>query len=56
MTYRPGTIKKDVKVELPYPRGSNSVAFNDVKRELAAIVHAEHARFVSDERAGKRFD
>jgi ABC-type phosphate/phosphonate transport system ATPase subunit len=48
--------KRDVKIELPYPRDSNSVAFNDVKRQLAEVVHAEHDRFVADERAGKTLD
>lgn len=56
LTYRPGTIKKDVNIGLPYPRDSNSIAFNDVKRDLAQIVHAEHDRFARDERAGKTFD
>jgi NitT/TauT family transport system ATP-binding protein len=56
LTYRPGTIKKDVTIALPYPRDSNSVAFNDVKRDLSEIVHAEHDRFVSDERAGKTLE
>jgi NitT/TauT family transport system ATP-binding protein len=52
LTYRPGTIKQDLTIDLPYPRDSNSVAFNAIKRDLAEIVHAEHERFVSDERAG----
>jgi NitT/TauT family transport system ATP-binding protein len=52
LTYRPGTIKKDISIELPYPRDSNSIAFNDIKRDLAEIVHAEHDRFARDERAG----
>jgi NitT/TauT family transport system ATP-binding protein len=56
LTYRPGTIKRDVRVELPHPRDSNSIAFNEIKRDLSEIVHAEHDRFVSDERAGKTLD
>lgn len=56
LTYRPGTIKEDLTIELPYPRDSNSVAFNGIKRDLAEIVQAEHARFVSDERAGITLD
>ncbi|WP_267548981.1 ABC transporter ATP-binding protein [Rhizobium rhizogenes] len=56
LTYRPGTIKKDIRIELPYPRDTNSVAFNEIKRELAQIVHAEQDRFALDERKGLTLD
>jgi NitT/TauT family transport system ATP-binding protein len=56
LTYRPGTVKRDVKIDLPFPRDSNSTAFNEIKRDLAEIVHAEHDRFTADERAGKTID
>ncbi|MQB41064.1 ABC transporter ATP-binding protein [Rhizobium sp. ICMP 5592] len=56
LTYRPGTIKRDIRIELPYPRDANSVEFNEIKRELAQIVHAEQDRFASDERQGLTLD
>ncbi len=56
LTYRPGTIKKDVAIDLPYPRDSNSVEFNAIKKELASLVHAEHDRFTLDERKGLTLD
>lgn len=56
LTYRPGTIKKDIRIELPYPRDTNSVEFNEIKRELAQIVHAEQDRFALDERKGLTLD
>ncbi|MBB3612529.1 ABC transporter ATP-binding protein [Rhizobium sp. BK602] len=56
LTYRPGTIKKDIAIELPYPRDTNSVEFNEIKRELAQIVHAEQDRFALDERKGLTLD
>jgi NitT/TauT family transport system ATP-binding protein len=51
MTYRPGTIKRDERVDLPRPRDPTTPAFNDRKRELAALVQQEHARFIEGERA-----
>jgi NitT/TauT family transport system ATP-binding protein len=56
LTYRPGTIKQDIRIELPYPRDTNSVEFNKIKRELAEIVHAEQDRFATDERQGLTLD
>ncbi|WP_445680902.1 ABC transporter ATP-binding protein [Radicibacter daui] len=56
LTYRPGTIKRDIRIELPYPRDSNSAAFNEIKKELAQMVHAEHDRFALDERQGLTLD
>lgn len=56
LTYRPGTIKRDISIDLPYPRDSNSVEFNAIKRELASLVHAEHDRFALDERNGLTLD
>jgi NitT/TauT family transport system ATP-binding protein len=56
LTYRPGTIKRDIPILLPYPRDSNSVPFNDIKKELAEMVHTEHERFASDERKGLTLD
>ncbi len=45
MSYRPGTVKKDVTVTLPRPRNPASPEFNDLKRELSAMVMAEQNRF-----------
>jgi NitT/TauT family transport system ATP-binding protein len=50
MTYRPGTIKRDERLDLPRPRDPTAPAFNDRKRELAALVQQEHARFIEGER------
>jgi NitT/TauT family transport system ATP-binding protein len=44
MTYRPGTIKRDQRVELPRPRDPAEPAFNELKRELGRLVMEEQAR------------
>ena len=44
MTYRPGTIKRDERLDLPRPRDPTAPAFNDRKRELAALVLEEQQR------------
>ncbi|WP_137939233.1 ABC transporter ATP-binding protein [Chitinivorax sp. B] len=49
MTYRPGTIKRDVLVDLPRPRDPSSAAFNDLKKELAWLVMEEQQRHQADE-------
>ena len=49
MTYRPGTVKRDQYVAMPRPRDPSSPAFNDLKRELGALVMAEQQRHASDE-------
>jgi NitT/TauT family transport system ATP-binding protein len=56
LTYRPGTIKRDVPISLSHPRDSNSQEFNEIKRELSALVLAEHDRFANDERKGLTLD
>ncbi len=56
LTYRPGTIKRDVTIDLPYPRDSNSPEFNAIKKDLASLVHAEYDRFALDERKGLTLD
>lgn len=50
MTYRPGTIKKDIHVETPRPRDPASVEFNSLKRELTELVMTEQRRHESAER------
>ncbi|WP_431855975.1 ABC transporter ATP-binding protein [Azospirillum sp.] len=49
MTYRPGTIKQDVRVEMPRPRDGASAEFNRLKRDLAQMVMEEQQRFNADE-------
>lgn len=45
MTYRPGTIKRTVRVEITRPRDPASALFNDLKRELGRLVMEEQQRF-----------
>lgn len=52
LTYRPGTIKRDIAVDLPRPRDTSDPAFNDLKRELGALVMEEQQRFSEAERSG----
>ena len=49
MTYRPGTIKRDIVVQLPRMRDPASPEFNALKRELGALVMEEQQRHHSDE-------
>lgn len=44
MTYRPGTIKRDVRIELPRPRDPSAPEFNLLKRELGELVMEEQQR------------
>ena len=50
MTYRPGTIKRDVLVDLPRLRDPASAAFNTLKRELGQLVMEEQQRHHQAER------
>ena len=52
MTYRPGTIKADLRVDMPRPRDSSTAAFNALKREIGEMVMAEQARHEEAERGG----
>ncbi|MDG0815862.1 ABC transporter ATP-binding protein [Bdellovibrio svalbardensis] len=45
MTYRPGTVKKDIAVNIPRPRNPTDTKFNDLKKELTELVMAEQNRF-----------
>ena len=56
MTYRPGTVKRDLTVTLPRPRDPASPEFNALKRELSALVMEEQARHARDEAAGATGD
>lgn len=45
MSYRPGTIKRDIMVEMPRFRNPTSPEFNSLKKELSELVMAEQMRF-----------
>lgn len=45
MSYRPGTVKKDIIVDMPRLRNPTSPEFNDLKRELSELVMSEQMRF-----------
>jgi NitT/TauT family transport system ATP-binding protein len=49
MTYRPGTVKRDVTVALARPRDAAAPGFNDLKRELGLLVMEEQQRHHHDE-------
>jgi NitT/TauT family transport system ATP-binding protein len=49
MTYRPGTVKRDMTVTLPRLRDPASPEFNALKRELGALVMEEQQRHHHDE-------
>lgn len=49
MTYRPGTIKKDISVTMPHPRDPSSAEFNDLKKELSLLVMEEQSRHNQEE-------
>jgi NitT/TauT family transport system ATP-binding protein len=49
MTYRPGTVKRDMLVDLARPRDPSAPDFNELKRELGMLVMEEQQRHHSDE-------
>lgn len=49
MTYRPGTVKRDLLVDLPRLRDPAAAAFNALKRELGQLVMEEQQRHHHDE-------
>lgn len=49
MTYRPGTIKQDILVDIARPRDPASPPFNLLKRELGLMVMEEQERHHRDE-------
>ena len=49
MTYRPGTIKRDLLVEIARPRDPAAPEFNQLTRELGLMVMEEQARHHNDE-------
>ena len=56
MTYRPGTLKRDLRVDLPRPRDVASAGFNELKRELSQMLMEEQNRFAQDEFRGAAVD
>ena len=44
LSYRPGTVKKDVTVTLPRPRDASSEEFGALRRELSLLVMEEQQR------------
>jgi NitT/TauT family transport system ATP-binding protein len=49
MTYRPGTVKRDLMVDLPRLRDPAAAEFNALKRELGQLVMEEQQRHHNDE-------
>ena len=49
MTYRPGTVKRDLAVDIPRPRDPSAPAFNELKKELTGLVMEEQWRHERDE-------
>ena len=56
MTYRPGTIKCDLAIDLPRPRDVSSPAFNALKKELSQLLMEEQDRHQQDEFRGAAVD
>lgn len=49
MTYRPGTVKRDLLVDMPRMRDPAASEFNLLKRELGVLVMEEQQRHHADE-------
>jgi len=49
MTYRPGTIKRDLAIDLGRPRDVASPPFNALKKELSLLLMEEQGRHNQDE-------
>ena len=56
MTYRPGTIKRDLIIDLLRPRDVASTAFNALKKELSQLLMEEQSRHNQDELKGAAVD
>jgi NitT/TauT family transport system ATP-binding protein len=56
MTYRPGTLKRDLAIDLPRPRDVASPAFNALKKELSQLLMEEQSRHNQDEFRGAAVD
>ncbi|BDD91485.1 ABC transporter ATP-binding protein [Pandoraea sp. XJJ-1] len=56
MTYRPGTVKRDMVIDLPRPRDTAGSEFNELKKSLAQMVMEEQMRFAQSEIRGVTAD
>jgi len=56
MTYRPGTVKRDLVIDLPRPRDVASPAFNALKKELSQLLMEEQDRHQQAEFRGAAVD
>jgi NitT/TauT family transport system ATP-binding protein len=56
MTYRPGTVKRDIQVTLPRQRDTSALEFNDLKKLVSELVMEEQMRHASDELRGSTAD
>ena len=56
LTYRPGTLKRDVVVDLPRPRDPAGPEFNALKKELGALLMEEQQRHAEAEYQGAVVD
>jgi len=56
MTYRPGTLKRDIQVDLPRPRDVASPEFNLLKKELSQLLMEEQSRHNQAEFRGAAVD
>jgi NitT/TauT family transport system ATP-binding protein len=56
MTYRPGTLKRDLAIDLPRPRDVASPAFNALKKDLSQLLMEEQTRHNQAEFRGAAVD
>ena len=56
MTYRPGTVKRDIRVTMARPRDASAPEFNALKREIGELVTAEQQRHEAAERSSLTTD
>ena len=49
MTYRPGTVKRIVRIDLPHPRDPAALPFIRLQQELTGLVMEEQMRYQRDE-------
>ena len=56
MTYRPGTIKADIRVTMPHPRDGAAPEFNTLKKQLSSLVMEEQNRHEAAERVAATMD
>jgi NitT/TauT family transport system ATP-binding protein len=53
MTFRPGTVKRIVPIDLPHPRDTASPSFIRLQQELTGLVMEEQRRYQQDEIPGE---